>query len=344
VSITVRQLAELVHGQVHGDGDLVITAARPLGDAQAGDITFVEDNKHAQLLDDCPASAAVVSGNIPANGKVLIQVADPLTAFVTIVRHLHGRAEPPPHGIDSRAAVHATAQVGPDASVFPLAVVGEGSVVGARCQLHSNAVVGRYCRLGDDVILYPGAVLYDGTVLGNRVTVHANAVLGADGFGYRFQGGRHVKVPQLGHVEVGDDVEIGACTTIDRGTFQATRVGDGTKIDNLVQVAHNCRIGQHNLLVSQMGIAGSSSTGDYVVIAGQVGIVGHVHIGDRSLIGAKAGVTKDVPPNQRMLGAPATPERDQKRILMSLEKLPEMRRDIRHIKQHLGLEDEKLAG
>jgi UDP-3-O-[3-hydroxymyristoyl] glucosamine N-acyltransferase len=344
VSITVRQLAELVHGQVLGDGDLVITAARPLGEAQAGHITFVEDEKHAHHLHGCPASAAVVPLSVPANGKALIQVADPLYAFVTIVRHLHGRAEPPPHGIDPRAAVHATAQVGPDASIFPLAVVGEASVVGARCQLHSGAVVGRHCRLGDDVILYPGAVLYDGTVLGNRVIIHANAVIGADGFGYRLQGGRHVKVPQLGNVEIADDVEIGACTTIDRGTFQATRVGEGTKIDNLVQIGHNCRIGRHNLLVSQLGIAGSSSTGDYVVIAGQVGIVDHVHIGDRSMIGAKAGVTKDVPPGQRMLGAPATPERDQKRILMTLEKLPEIRRDIRHIKQHLGLEDDKMAG
>jgi UDP-3-O-[3-hydroxymyristoyl] glucosamine N-acyltransferase len=144
---------------------------------------------------------------------------------------------------------------------------------------------------------------------------------------------------------VGDDVEIGACTTIDRGTFQATRIGAGTKIDNLVQIAHNCQIGCHNLFVSQMGIAGSSSTGDYVVIAGQVGIVDHVKIGERAIIGAKAGVTKEVAPGERMLGAPATPEREQKRILMSLEKLPEIRRDIRRIKQHLGLNDEnRLAG
>jgi UDP-3-O-[3-hydroxymyristoyl] glucosamine N-acyltransferase len=221
-------------------------------------------------------------------------------------------------------------------------------VVGARCRLHSGAVVGRHCRLGDDVTLYPNAVLYDGTVLGDRVMVHANAVLGADGFGYRLQGGRHVKVPQLGHVEVGADAEVGACTTIDRGTFQATRVGEGTKIDNLVQIGHNCQIGRHNLFVSQLGIAGSSSTGEYVVIAGQVGIVDHCHIGDRAVIGAKAGVTKDVPAGQRMLGAPATPERDQKRILMSLEKLPEIRRDLRKIKQHLGLKDDegdsRLAG
>jgi UDP-3-O-[3-hydroxymyristoyl] glucosamine N-acyltransferase len=144
--------------------------------------------------------------------------------------------------------------------------------------------VGRFCRLGDDVTLYPHATLYDETVLGDRAVIHANAVLGADGFGYRLQEGRHVKVPQLGHVEIGADVEIGACTTVDRGTFQATRIGDGTKIDNLVMVAHNCQIGRHNLFVSQMGIAGSSTTGDYVVVAGQAGIVDHVRIGDRATI------------------------------------------------------------
>jgi UDP-3-O-[3-hydroxymyristoyl] glucosamine N-acyltransferase len=232
------------------------------------------------------------------------------------------------------------AVIGPDASIFPFAVVGEGTVVGARCQLHSGVVIGRNCRIGDDVILYPNAVLYDGTVLGQRVIVHANAVLGADGFGYRLQKGRHVKVPQLGLVEIGDDVEIGACTTIDRGTFQATTVGPGTKIDNLVMVGHNCQVGGHNLIVSQVGIAGSCTTGDYVVLAGQVGIADHVHIGDRSVIGARAGVPKDVPADQRMLGAPATPEREQKRILMSLDKLPDIRRDVRRIKEHLGIKDE----
>jgi UDP-3-O-[3-hydroxymyristoyl] glucosamine N-acyltransferase len=360
VTVTVRQLAELVHGHVLGDGDLPIAAARPLREAQPGDITFVEDGKHAHLLHGCRASAAVVPSGLRiadcrlqidprqngssqsaiCNLQSAIEVADPLAAFVTIVRQLHGRAEPPPHGIDPRASIHPTAQVGPDASIFPFASVGEGSVLGARCRLHSGAAVGRFCRLGDDVVLYPNAVLYDGTVLGHRVLVHANAVLGADGFGYRLQNGRHVKVPQLGRVEIGDDVEIGACTTIDRGTFQATRVGEGTKIDNLVMVGHNCQIGRHNLFVSQMGMAGSSSTGDYVVIAGQVGIVGHVHIGDRATIGGQAGVTKDVPAGERMLGAPATPEREQKRILMSLEKLPEIRRDLRRIKQQLGMKDE----
>jgi UDP-3-O-[3-hydroxymyristoyl] glucosamine N-acyltransferase len=326
-----------------GDERLVIQAARPLGEARVGDITFIEKDRQAEQLHGCPAAAAVVPAGVTCPSITLIQVQEPLTAFVEIVRRLHGRAEPPVHGIDPLASVHPTARVGPDPSLYPFAVVGEDSTVGARCRIHSGAVVGRHCRLADDVVLYPGAVLYDGTVLGNRVIVHANAVLGADGFGYRHQGGRHVKVPQLGYVDVGDDVEIGACTTIDRGTFTATRIGDGTKIDNLVQVGHNCRIGRHNLLVSQMGIAGSSSTGDYVIVAGQVGIVDHVHIGDHSVIGAQAGVTKDVPARQHMLGSPATDLRDQKRILMSLEKLPEMRRELRRIKQHLGLTDEDLA-
>jgi UDP-3-O-[3-hydroxymyristoyl] glucosamine N-acyltransferase len=340
VQVTVRQLAELVHGQVHGDGELLISAARTLEEAEPGHITFVENDRHARLLHDCRAAAAVVPAGLSANGLTLIQVADPLNAFVAIVRHLHGRSEPPPHGIDPLAAVHPSARAGEGASIFPFATVGEGTVLGARCTLHSGVRVGRHCRLGDDVTIYPNAVLYDGTVVGDRAIIHANAVLGADGFGYRLHNGRHVKVPQLGHVEIGPDAEIGACTTIDRGTFRATRVGEGTKIDNLVMVAHNCQIGRHNLFVSQMGIAGSSSTGDYVVIAGQVGVVDHVHIGDRVLVGGQAAVTKDVPPGERLLGSPATPEREQKRILMTMERLPDMRRDLRRVMRHLGLKEE----
>jgi UDP-3-O-[3-hydroxymyristoyl] glucosamine N-acyltransferase len=337
---TLRQLAELVEGQTVGNPELPIRGARTLQEAGPDDISFLENDKNIHLLASCRASAIVAPRAFTANGMSLIRVKDPLSAFVAIHRHLHPVREPAPHGIDSRAFVDASAQVGPDASIFPFAVIGEGTTIGARCKIHSGASIGRRCRLADDVTIYPNAVLYDDTVIGNRVIIHANAVIGADGFGYRHVDGRHLKVPQLGCVELADDVEIGACTTIDRGTFMATRVGTGTKIDNLVQIGHNCQIGKHNLFVSQMGIAGSSSTGDGVVIAGQVGIVDHVHIGDQTMIGAKAGVTKDVPPRQRMLGAPATPEREQKRILMTMERLPEMRKDMQKIKQHLGMDEE----
>jgi UDP-3-O-[3-hydroxymyristoyl] glucosamine N-acyltransferase len=348
VAVTVQQLADLVKGTVVGDASAVITAARPLNEAQPGDVSFVDSDKHSREFMTCRATALVVPTALEVTGRTTIRVADPLAAFVDIVRLLHGLPEEPVHGIDPRASVHATATIGPAASVYPFVSIGEGTTVGARCRIHASAVIGRFCRLGDDVIVYPGAALYDGTVLGNRVTVHANAVLGADGFGYRLQNGRHVKVPQLGRVEIGDDVEVGACTTIDRGTFQATHIGEGSKLDNLVMVGHNCRIGKHNLFVSQVGMAGSSSTGDYVVLAGQVGIVDHVHIGDRTVIGAQSGVPGDVAADQQVLGAPARPIREQRRILITLEKLPDMVRDLRRIKQKLGLTDEappkKAAG
>jgi UDP-3-O-[3-hydroxymyristoyl] glucosamine N-acyltransferase len=350
VHVTVQQLAALVQGQVHGDGGLVIHAARPMSEAGPHDLTFIENDRHVRSLKDCRAPAAVVPEALVARraellsaraeALTLIQVRDPLAAFSVIVRHLHGRPEPPPHGIDPLASVHPTARLGPEASVHPFACIGAGTTVGARCHLHPGAVVGRFCKLGDDVTLHPHAVLYDGTVLGDRVIVHAHAVLGADGFGYRLQDGRHIKVPQFGHVEVADDVEIGAGTAVDRGTFQATRIGAGTKIDNLVQVGHNCQIGRHNLFVSQVGIAGSCTTGDHVVVAGQVGIADHVHVGDRAVIGARSGVPSDIAAGQRVLGAPARPEREEKRILMSLERLPGLCRDVRRIKQHLGMGDE----
>lgn len=339
--VTVQELAALVGGKVHGDGSLLIEAARPLNEAGPGDVTFVETDRHARHLHGCRASAAVVPAAVEANGLTVIQVADPLTAFVAIVRHLHGHAEEPPHGIDPDARVHPSAQIGRDPSIFSFACIGAGSVVGARCHVGAGAIIGRNCRLGDDVKIYPNAVLYDGTVLGNRVIIHANAVVGADGFGYRLQEGRHLKVPQLGRVEIGDDVEIGACTTIDRGTFQATRIGEGTKIDNLVMIGHNCQIGRHNVFVGQVGIAGSCSTGDYVVMAGHVGVADHVHIGDRAVLGAKAGVARDVPAGERMLGAPAKPEGEQKRIFLSLEKLPALRKDVKRILQHLGLPENR---
>jgi UDP-3-O-[3-hydroxymyristoyl] glucosamine N-acyltransferase len=332
VATTLRELAELVGGVLVGDPDRVILAARPLTDATADDLTFLDGPKRLDQLNASPA-AAIIPSDLATERSDVIRVGDPLAAFILVARSLHGRPEPAPIGIHPQSAVDPTAVVGPGGSVHAFASIGAGSRIGARCTIHPGAVVGAGCTLGDDVTLHPHAVLYPGCVVGSRVTIHAHAVVGADGFGYRFQAGRHEKVPQLGHVEIADDVEIGAGTTIDRGTFGPTRIGEGTKIDNLVMIAHNVRIGRHNIIVSQSGFAGSSGTGDYVVVAGQVGIVDHVFIGDRSVIGGQAAVTKDVPPDSRMLGSPATLERDQKRILMSLHHLPEFRRELRELQE-----------
>jgi len=339
VTVTVRELAEWVSGEVIGDGHLGITSARPLRDAQNGDLSFLEDEKYLSLAESSHAAALVVGPKTTLPTKTLIRVADPLMAFVHVFAQLHGIAEPEPTGIDSLARLHPSVEVGEAVFIDAHVSVGAGSTIGKGTRIHAGVVIGRNCHIAEDVILYPNVAIYDGTLIGNRVIIHANAVIGADGFGYRTQKGRHVKVPQLGHVEIADDVEIGACTTIDRGTFGATRIGEGTKIDNMVMIGHNCQIGKHNLLVSQVGIAGSCTTGDYVVMAGQVGIADHCTIGEFTQLGAKCGVHKNVPSHQRMLGAPATPDKEQMRIMMSLERLPDLRRDVKRIKDHLGLSE-----
>lgn len=340
MTVTVRQLAEWVRGEVLGDGDLPIEDARVLGDARPGDITFVDGERHAAAWHASPASAAVAPASIPVNGRPLIRVHDPLMAFAEIVRHLRGRPPSAAGVIHPTALLHPTVSIGEGVSVGPFAVVGEGTVVGAGSALLTGVVVGRGCRIGAETVLHPRVVVYDDCVIGNRVVVHANAVIGADGFGYRSQGGRHVKVPQLGWVEIEDDVEIGAGATIDRGTFGPTRVGAGTKIDNLVMVGHNCQIGRHNILAAQVGVAGSCTTGEYVVMAGQVGVADHIKIGDRAVIAAKSGVVGDIPADSRSLGYPARPEALGKRVWVTLDHLPEMRRDMKRVKERLGLGDE----
>jgi UDP-3-O-[3-hydroxymyristoyl] glucosamine N-acyltransferase len=339
VTVTVRTLAEWVRGELLGDGDLPISNARTLAEARPGDITFVEDERHLHAWHSSQASAAIVPGNVPVNGRPIIRVNNPLMAFATVVQQLRGCPSVTAPSISPNAYVHPTARLAAGVAVGPFAVVGEGSEIGANSILHPGAVVGRSCKLGESVVLHPHASVSDECILGNRVVIHANAVIGSDGFGYRTQEGRHVKVPQLGWVELEDDVEVGACTTIDRGTFGPTRIGMGTKIDNLVMIGHNCQIGKHNVLCSQVGIAGSSTTGDYVVMAGQVGIADHVHIGDRVTVMAKSGVSGNVPSDSQILGYPARSHKEFMRNVWLIEKLPELRKEVLRIAKHLGLEE-----
>jgi UDP-3-O-[3-hydroxymyristoyl] glucosamine N-acyltransferase len=338
--VTLRELAQWVGGELVGDGDLTIRSARPLGEAQPGDLTFAEGERNLHQLHHSPAAAAVVSNATKPNGKPIIRVHDPIMAFARIVERLRP-PEDAPKGIHPSSSIHPTATIGEGARVDAFAVIGPGCVIGANCRIGNGVSIAANCRLGDDVTLHPHVALYDGVTLGHRVIIHANAVIGADGFGYRTHDGRHVKVPQLGHVEIGDDVEIGACATIDRGTFGPTRIGAGTKIDNLVMIAHNCQIGRHNLLVGQVGIAGSSSTGDHVIMAGQVGVRDHIHIGDRAVIAAQSGVRTPVSDGEHMLGYPALPESIQHRIWVTVEKLPSMRKMLRRIQKHLGIPDDE---
>jgi UDP-3-O-[3-hydroxymyristoyl] glucosamine N-acyltransferase len=341
VAWTIRSLAEKVDGQIHGDETITVNSARPVREALPGDITYVEAEKYLTAYLKSAASVAVVpKGMKLPEDRTFIVVVDPLLAFSIIFQEMHEVPTSKKLGIHPKADIHPSAKIGEAVYIGPYVTIGEGSVIGDETEIHSNVSIGDHCELASKVTIYSGAVLYSRTKLGHRVIIHSNAVIGADGFGYRTIQGKHVKVPQLGNVELGDDVEIGAGTTIDRGTFGTTRIGQGTKIDNMVMIGHNCQIGKHNLLVSQVGIAGSVTTGDYVVMAGQVGIADHITIGDRTMLGAKAGVHRDIAADQRMIGVPATPDREQYRIVMALEKLPELRKDVQRMKKKLGMDEE----
>jgi UDP-3-O-[3-hydroxymyristoyl] glucosamine N-acyltransferase len=340
VSVTVGEMAEWVRGEVLGDADLPISNARAIADAEPGDITFVDGDRHLEAWHNCKASAAVVPVTVPVNGRPIIRVSDPLMAFARIVQALRSHSPAGTPAIDPTAVIHPSVRIGEGVAIGPHAVIGEGTEICAHALVHAGVVVGRGCRVGRETILYPRVVLYDDCVLGNRVIIHAGAVIGADGFGYRFVNGRHVKVPQLGWVEIEDDVEIGACSTVDRGTFGPTRIGQGTKIDNLVLIAHNCRIGRHNIFAGQVGIAGSAATGDNVVVAGQAGIADHVELGDRVVVAGQSGVTKSLAEDTHVIGFPARPDSHARRIYAAMDKLPEMFKDLRRMKKQLGLADD----
>ena len=332
---TVEELAALVRGRLDGDGTIPIQAARSVGEAGPGDITFIENERYAKLLRTSPASAAIVGPHFkraPENPHVpVIEVEDPITAFVAVRKHLAPKSRPRWVGIHPQAFVSRSAFIGENVAVYPFAFIGEDAVIGDGTTIHPGAVVGDRCKLGRDVVIRPNVVLYEDVILGDRVEIHGGTVLGGDGFGYRFIDGRHVKVPQTGRVEVGDDVEIGANCTVDRATFEATRIGEGSKIDNLVMIGHNNQIGRHNLLCGQVGIAGSCKTGDYVVMAGQAGIKDKTEIGDHVVVGAQAGVHRNVPANSQILGSPAIPVREQRRIFQMVARLPEMHKQLKEL-------------
>ena len=333
--LTVSEIAGQIDGEVVGDGSLQLTGFAPADKARAGDLTFAENQTYFNRAEQSAAAAIMVDGQFATGKKTLIRVPNARIAFAKVLPLFFPEPAFAP-GVHPTAVVAASAQVDPTAHIGPHCVIGEQVRIGPRSVLHGGDHVAANCVIGADAQFFPNVVLYPRTQVGQRVRIHAGAVIGADGFGYVLDAGAHRKVPQIGHVIIHDDVEIGANVTIDRGALGPTSIGRGTKIDNLVQIAHNVAIGEHCLVVAQAGIAGSTKLGNFVTLAGQVGLAGHLKVGNKVTIAAQSGVMHDIPDGEKWFGYPAQPDRQMKRQILAAQQLPELLRRVAELEKKTG--------
>ena len=333
IQYTLAELANRLGARVSGDGSTPITNAAAIGAAVEGDITFARDKANLSQLSGCRASAVIIPFHCELPGLPLLLVEDPTLAFVEVVKLF--RPAPPeyPAGISQDAQVDPTARLDETVTVHARAVIGANVELGPRTQVHGGVHILPGTRIGSDCVIYPNVTIYEYTVIGNRVLIHAGSVLGSFGFGYDLVDGCYQRGYQLGNVIIEDDVEIGACCAIDRGSFGSTLLGEGTKLDNQIQIAHNCRIGRHNIICAQVGIAGTVTTGDFVVIGGQVGIRDHIQICERTQVGACSGVMQNISEPATYMGTPTRPATQQLKVYATLPHLPDMRKQIRSMQR-----------
>jgi len=338
VKKSLNDIAAFVGGTVSGNGEALIEGIRGLEEAGPGDLTFLANAKYRKLLETTGAGAILVAPGIAAGGKTLLVVPDPYSALGQLLAWFYPEVEEAP-GIAEGAFIHEGAIVSPQAVVYPGAYVGPGTRIERGTVLYPGVFIGRDACIGEDSVLYPRVTVYRRCRIGRRVVLHAGVVVGSDGFGFANPGRENRKIPQVGYVQIDDDVEVGANTTIDRGTIDRTWIRQGAKIDNLVQIAHNVVIGERSVIVAQVGISGSTQLGRGVVIGGQAGIVGHIRIGDHVMAAARSGIHKDIPPGQIVAGTPHRPHREWLKQEALLAKLPEMREALATLQRRIeGLE------
>jgi UDP-3-O-[3-hydroxymyristoyl] glucosamine N-acyltransferase len=340
-ALTLSELAQWVDGDiVRGGLDSSLTGMAALDMAGPHDVSFLGNEKYYPQFLETKAAAVIVPRGVSdgPEGTALVAVDNPTLAFSIVVRHFAATQRQFTPGVHPRAFVDPAARLDPDkVCVHPGAVVMAGASVGDGSELGPNSVIGADVVIGRDCQIMANATVRERCVLGDRVILQPGAVIGADGYGYEFSGGRHVKIDQVGIVEIGDDVEIGANTTIDRARFGKTLVGEGTKIDNLVQIGHNVVIGKHCLIVALCGISGSTRLGDYVTMAGQVGTVGHITIGDKATVTGRAGVTQNLPGGQVYSGRPAQPYRDEMKLRANVRRLPKLMDRVKALEEALRI-------
>ncbi|MFQ5508901.1 MAG: UDP-3-O-(3-hydroxymyristoyl)glucosamine N-acyltransferase [Leptospirillia bacterium] len=321
---SIAELAERIGARVVGDATATITGVAPLESAGSGDVTFLANPRYQKQLTDSAASAVIIGAEQEGLSLTQLVVDNPYFGYARLMDAFY-RTPRKVRGISPDARIDPAARVGEAADIAAFATIGANSVVGDRVTLHPGVHIGEGCTVGDDVTLHANVVVGDHCRLGNRVTLQAGSVVGSDGFGYATDAGVHHKIVHAGAVVLEDDVEMGACVTVDRGVMGDTVIGAGSKVDNLVQVAHNVQVGRGCLLTAQLGISGSAVLGDYVVTGGQVGIAGHVTLGDRLVVAAKSGVTKDMDGDQMVSGFPAAPHREQLKMQAEQNRLPDIR-------------------
>jgi UDP-3-O-[3-hydroxymyristoyl] glucosamine N-acyltransferase len=335
MTFTAAQIAQQLHGEVIGDGSIQLTGFAPANTARAGDLTFAENESFLARAEQSAAAAILVDGKLSSTKKVLIRVPNARVAFAGALALFY--PEPVfPAAVHPTAIIAPSAQIHPTAYIGPYCVIGEQTTIGARVVLEGANHLGDHCQLAEEVHLFPYVTVYPRSQIGRRVRIHSGTVIGSDGYGYVLDEGQHRKIPQVGYVIVHDDVEIGANVTVDRGTLGPTVIGKGTKIDNLVQIAHNVVVGEHCLLIAQVGIAGSTKLGNFVTLAGQVGVAGHLKLGDRVTVAAQSGVMNDIGEGEKWLGAPARPDRQMKRQLIAWQQLPDFLRRVQELERQLA--------
>jgi len=336
----VAEIAEKLEAELLGDGETDIGSVRGVSDAEGSSLTFLTGKKYLSEVAGSNAAAVLVDRFYDELGeKVQLKVGNPSFAFARALELFYVKPYEA-QGIMEGAYLGAEVQTGKDVTVYPFAYIDSDVIVGDRTTVYPHTYIGKGCRIGCDCVIYPGVVLREGTVLGDRVVLHANTVIGADGFGYVFEGGRHHKIPQVGTVKIGNDVEIGAGTAIDRATTGVTEIGEGTRIDNMVQIGHNVKTGKHCIIVAQVGIAGSSSLGDYVTLGGQVGIADHAVIESGTMAAAKSGLMGTVKKGI-YAGGPAFPHRQWLKAQAIYERLPELVKQIRELENKVKQLEEK---
>ena len=332
-SIKLEEIVRLVEGELVGDRSVTITGVAGIKEAQKGDITFLANAKYLPFLEETQASAIITSKEVHSSGKTLVRTVNPSLAFTRVLSIFSDSKPERPEGVHPSAVLHKTARLGGRVSIGPHVVIEKDVVIGDNTVIEAGVFIGEACALGADVWIYPNVTIREATQIHDRVMIHSGTVIGSDGFGYETVDGSRIKIPHTGWVLIEEDVEIGANVCVDRGRFSKTWIQKGAKIDNLVQIAHNVVIGPNCLVVSQCGISGSSELGKNVVLAGQVGLVGHITLGDNTIVGARSGVSKSFPMGSVLLGEPARPIAEQKKILAVIAKLPELFKDILELKK-----------